>query len=85
VYEEIEELSQEADAKWRAVLTREENATLDGFMDKHDARARELFAEGMAEQRVKPVRSAKRAPPAKRARTQQAAAPQSPRRRSKAA
>lgn len=84
VYEEVEELSQEMDAKWRAVLTKEEGAALDAIMDKLDARARELFTEGLAEQRIQAVRPAKRAAVAKRPVAKKAAAAPAPRKRSRA-
>jgi DNA-binding MarR family transcriptional regulator len=45
VYEQVEELSQLVDAKWRSVLTDEENLTLDTLMDKLDARAQQMFVE----------------------------------------
>ena len=85
VYEEIEELSQEMDAKWRSVLSKEEGATLDAVMDKLDARARELFTEGMAEHRVKAMRLPKRTPVAKRAPAKKLASSPASRARSKAA
>src|SRR5690606_27159909 len=43
VYVEIEELSQEMDAKWRAALTEQERMALDAIMAKLDAAAHELF------------------------------------------
>ena len=85
VYEEIEELSQDMDAKWRAVLTKDEGVALDAVMDKLDARAKELFTEGMAEHRVKPLRPAKRSPVAKRPPAKKLASSPAPRKRSKAA
>lgn len=78
VYEEVEELHQDMDAQWRVVLSKEENAVLDGFMEKLEARAVELFSKSMGEHLAKAVRtprranaasaaSAKRAPAAQRA------------------
>jgi DNA-binding MarR family transcriptional regulator len=85
VYEEIEELSQDADANWRSALSRDENAALDAILDKLDARARELFTEGMADQRVKAMRSSKRTPASKRPPARKpASSPRSPK-KSKAA
>jgi DNA-binding MarR family transcriptional regulator len=80
VYEEIEQLSQDMDANWRAVLSKEEGAALDAIMDKLDTRARELFSEGMVEQRVKAARAPKRSTAAKRPAAKRAAGPASARR-----
>jgi DNA-binding MarR family transcriptional regulator len=85
VYEEVEELSQGMDAKWRSVLTKEEGVALDAIMDKLDARARELFTEGMAEQRIKAMRPPTRGSAAKRAPAKKAAAAPAARKRSRAA
>jgi DNA-binding MarR family transcriptional regulator len=75
VYEEVEELSQDMDAKWRSVLTKEDNQALDALMDKLDARARELFTQGMTQQRAKAMQLATRPAAAKRARATAEAAP----------
>ena len=85
VYEEIEELSQDMDAKWRSVLTKEEGVALDAVMDKLDARARELFTEGTVDQRVKAVRSPKRTPVAKRPPAKKLASSPAPHKRTKTA
>lgn len=67
VYEEVEELHQEMDAKWRVVLTEAENLALDDVMDKLEVRARELFSDTMGDQLAKAIRTPRRASaPAKR-------------------
>ncbi|WP_439589151.1 MarR family winged helix-turn-helix transcriptional regulator [Hydrogenophaga sp.] len=43
VYEEVEEVSQEMDARWRSVLTAEESRLFGAVMEKLDAQARALF------------------------------------------
>jgi len=57
VFEEIEELHQSMDAKWRNVLTKDENTELNQILSKLDARAREIFTDEMGNQLIKAVRS----------------------------
>lgn len=43
VYNEVEELHQLMEAKWRQALSQEENTVLDSIMDKLEARAHDIF------------------------------------------
>ncbi len=60
VFDEIEELHQSMDAKWRNVLTQDENTELNQILSKLDARAREIFTDEMGNQLIKAVRSPRR-------------------------
>jgi len=44
VYNKVDELHQAMDAKWRDVLSKEENTVLNEIMEKLEARARDLFS-----------------------------------------
>ena len=63
VFEEVEELHQSMDAKWRSVLTREENTQLNQILGKLDTQAREIFTDAVGDQLVKAVRSPRRVAP----------------------
>ncbi len=60
VYEEVEEVSQEMDARWRSVLTPEENRVFSAVMDKLDAQARALFTPEAGERHFSPEPPARR-------------------------
>lgn len=66
VYVEIEELSQEMDAKWRAALTAQENAALDAIMAKLDAAAHELFDPRNEPRGAAGAPAGRRPPPARK-------------------
>lgn len=75
VYEQIEELSQSVDARWRSVLTDDESAAFDAIMGKLESRAEEVFSTDLEQLAGTPAGTAAvRSPTKKRAKTPAAAA-----------